>query len=395
MAEAMVVNTGNKEPSTKEKSAVPNGQKGKERKRLPPPAVASTTKGKTGNFGSTPAPTPPTAITAAVNFNSEAIAILREINSNQNKTNDKFEKLSHRVDELYNMQGDYECEAEAFPVYDTQSFGYYPDNDEQYLECEDESYVNVSESNESPKRPAEEQDNVFAPYLKKFKKIDSVDKDVALPLADIVNTAFRDGMPDDVYNELTKNINQPGNCVSLKETRVNQGVWSVLKPYTQTEDSKLRGIQNAVVKATVNVTKMMDAGASTFDQKLMDWGTDAIAILGQANKWLNVRRKDLHKKDMDPKLHYLCSSSLQSTDQLYGDSIIKDIKDAQEFNKISRQVGARGRGMRGRGRSFSSRPRGSFYMNRRRGSIYGYQSNYGTKTVTPSGPKNSKPEHRK
>ena len=184
--------------------------------------------------------------------------------------------------------------------------------------------MNVSESNESPKRPVDEQDNVFSPYLKKFKKIDSVDTDVALPLADIVNTAFRDGMPDDVYNEFTKKINQLGNCVSLKETRVNQGVWSVLKPYTQTEDS----YQNAVVKATVNVTKMVHTGASTFDQKLMEWGTDAIAILGQANKWLNVRRKDLHKKDMDPKLHYLCSSSLQSTDQLYGVSIMKDIKDA-------------------------------------------------------------------
>ena len=92
-------------------------------------------------------------------------------------------------------------------MYDTesQSFGCYPDNEEQYLECEDESLVvNVSESNESPKRPADEQDNVFAPYLKKFKKIDSVDKDVTLALADIVNTAFRDGMPDDMYNELTK-----------------------------------------------------------------------------------------------------------------------------------------------------------------------------------------------
>ena len=80
---------------------------------------------------------------------------------------------------------------------------------------------------------------------------------------------------------LQKNINQLGNCVSLKETRVNQGVWSVLKPYTQTEDS----YQNAVVKATVNVTKMMHTGASTFDQKLMDWGTDAIAIMKVDLRW--------------------------------------------------------------------------------------------------------------
>ena len=70
--------------------------------------------------------------------------------------------------------------------------------------------MNVSESIESPKRPVDEQDNVFSPYLKKFKKIDPVDTDVALPLADIVNTAFRDGMPADVYNELTKKYQSTG-----------------------------------------------------------------------------------------------------------------------------------------------------------------------------------------
>ena len=97
-----------KEPSSRKesqpKSAAPTGQKGKVRKIVPTPIVALTSKGtlqKTGNFGSTPAPTPSTS-KAAVNFNSGAIAILREMNSNQNKANANFEKLSH-VDELYNM----------------------------------------------------------------------------------------------------------------------------------------------------------------------------------------------------------------------------------------------------------------------------------------------------
>ena len=77
------------------KSAALTGQKGKERKGLPSPAVASPSKGtlqKTGNFSFTPAPTPPTS-KAAVNLNSEAIAIRREMNLNQNKANAKFEKL--------------------------------------------------------------------------------------------------------------------------------------------------------------------------------------------------------------------------------------------------------------------------------------------------------------
>ena len=161
------------------------------------------------------------------------------------------------------------------PLYDSQSqsqsAGYYPDSQDEQFEYEDESLsVSVSEGHEFPKRPATQQDNEFALYLKQFKRSDLVDKDEALPLADIVNMAFRDGMPDDIYNELTKGINRLGNCVSLKETRVNQGVWSVLKPNTQTKDSKHRGVQNAVAKATINITKMMDAGATSFDQKLMD-----------------------------------------------------------------------------------------------------------------------------
>ena len=215
-----------------------------------------------------------------------------------------------------------------------------------------------------------------------------------LIVADIVNNAFREGMPHDIYNKLIKGINRPSNCESLKETRVNQGVWTVLKPNIQTEDSKLCGMQNAVVKATANITKMMNVGAKNSDQKVLDWGTDAIGILGQANKWLNIWHKELHKQDINPKVHYLCSSSLQSTNQLYGDSIIKDIKDAQEFYKISRQVGMRGRGARGRGRgsfTYCGFSRGMY--NRKRGSSY--SNSAVSKPPLPKGSKNSKPEPKK
>ena len=199
--------------------------------------------------------------------------------------------------------------------------------------------------------------SIFGMYMKKFKKSDDVDTKVNQKLADVVNNAFREGMLHDSYNELIKQIHSPENCESLKETCVNQGVWSVLKSNTQTEDSKLRGIQNALVKATANAVMIMNSGSKTLDPKMLEWDMDAIGVLGQANKWLNVRRCELHKCDMDLKLHYLCSSSVQYTDQLYGDSIVKDIKDAQETNKISRQVGMRGRGQRGCGRGFRGRGR--------------------------------------
>lgn len=219
-----------------------------------------------------------------------------------------------------------------------------------------------------------------------------MDDEVNEKLADLVNSAFREGMPDDQFNELIKSINRPSNCESLKETRVNSGVWTVLKHTTQTEDSKLRGVQNAVIKASCNFVKFLDKASKLIsDQPLIDIGMDGLGILGQANKWLNTRRKELHKKDMDPKLHYLCSSSLQSTDLLYGDSIVKDIKDAQEINKISRQVASRGRGVRGRGRF---RGRGRTPYSRRR--PYGVSTyNSSSQKSSSSTPKNDQREHKK
>lgn len=379
------------QPESKEAktmAATPKEGKGKAKKVIPPPAVPSTSKEvepRQNVVNPGPSPTPSSSI---VDFNAEAIAILRQMNSNQTKTNEKVEQLSQRVDEIYNMPdqyGDYYYDDNDYENYDPSL---YEDQEEN---ISSQSVITLASPH---KRQAEdaESDGVFASYLKKFKKSESVEEEINPQLATIVNNAFREGMPDDVYSELSKNINRPANCETLKETRVNQGVWNVLKSNTQTEDSKLRGIQNTIVKATINISKMMNAGASQFSQKMLDWGTDAIAILGQGNKWLNIRRKELHKRDMDPKLHYLCSAALQSTDQLYGDTIIKDIKDAQEFNKISRQVGIRGRG-RGRGRVFRGRFRGNY--GKRRPSAYGPQTTAMTPKTASLGSKNSKSEHKR
>ena len=64
-------------------------------------------------------------------------------------------------------------------------------------------------------------------------------------------------MPDDIYNELSKGINWPENSFAPKEARVNAGVWLILKPQTQTEDSKMCGILGPVVQSVVNLTSSL------------------------------------------------------------------------------------------------------------------------------------------
>ena len=73
---------------------------------------------------------------------------------------------------------------------------------------------------------------------------------------------------------------------------------------------------------------------------------------------------------MDPRLHHLCSASASLTDQLYGDSIVKDIKGIQETNKICRNV----EGRSGNRRIFC---KGARHIRGRIGGLYHTRRGYG------------------
>lgn len=85
----------------------------------------------------------------------------------------------------------------------------------------------------------------------------------------MVNSLFHEELADETYNELTKNTYRTENCFSLEESLVNTGVWSVMKPQTQTEASKIRRIQNAIIKAICYLAKFLHKEAASFDMEMV------------------------------------------------------------------------------------------------------------------------------
>ena len=170
-------------------------------------------------------------------------------------------------------------------------------------------------------------------------------------MAMFVNSAFREGISDEKQTELVKDIHCPSNCNALVKTTVNQPIWRFLKPQTQTDDVKMQGIQNNVLKAAINFTKILNECGETMGQNMVELGTNALALLGQSNKQINNKRKEFHKSDksdLDIKYHYLSSSILPYTDKLYGDDVNKNIKDIQDMKSLSKNIG-RGSGAALRG----------------------------------------------
>ena len=287
-------------------------------------------------------------------LNKEMLSILREMNSNITKQGDQLVKLSDRVDSFYADNGtDYQEE-------------YFEQDDYYEPEAEDESlsHSQFSDENQPPPPKKQKTESLFKDWSDKFQTTEKVDNEVNEDLAHFVNSSFRSGVNDEKISEILKGIYRPSNCESLVKTRVNTAIWRLLKTNSQTEDSKMQAIQNLVIKASINLVKVLDKEGESLDSQSVEWGANAVALLGQCNKLINNKRKESHKTELDPKYHPLTSSSLPFTDYLYGDDVDvnKNVKDIRDLSKIARysaqRTPYRGYNRRRGGRRGMTRPAG-------------------------------------
>ena len=156
----------------------------------------------------------------------------------------------------------------------------------------------------------------------------------------------------------------------------------------------MQTIKNLVIKASVNIVKLLDKESGALDSQSVEWGANVVALLGQCNKLINNKHKESHKSDLDPKYHPLTSASLPFTDYLYGDDvdINKNVKDIRDLSKIGRNSNQRNPYNRGFG--FNQIRGGRRGMSRPSGRGKPYPRYMYTENQT-SQSKNSRGRHKK
>ncbi|XP_070563491.1 uncharacterized protein [Ptychodera flava] len=289
--------------------------------------------------------------------------LLTEIKDNQGKLTARMDKLEN---DCYYEGGDNEfvddtgIELIEPPVKVKRSTS---DASEESVSAADASQSDVN-------KPSLFKD-IASKFLVKEQCEDPIDDD----FAKIINALFRDGISDDKYNDLIKKFNRPENCDGLTSVRVNQLIWDIIRPETRSLDTKFQSVQASLVKGAICITqlvcelaKLKDSPSDKIDLgKLMDLGTDSLALLGNTNRLLNLRRRDCMKADLKHDYLHLCSATVPFTEHLFGDDITKRVKDIQEVNRAGNKISTwqqrggynRGR-MRGRGFRFRGRGRGNF-----------------------------------
>ena len=185
-------------------------------------------------------------------------------------------------------------------------------------------------------------------------------------LAEIVNGLIQKGLSDEKLQDKLNKYPSPENCAALCKVKVNQLIWDNLQPNTRSQDLRFQKVQTAMTKgmaAIVRATDTLLAHVTTFPagKEIIEYMTDAFALCAHENSELNIRRKELIKPDLHEDYKHLCSASVPSSSQLFGDDLSKQVKD---LNKVGRKMTwynnkphARAPAYSHRGRNRSIRPR--------------------------------------
>lgn len=308
-------------------------------------------------------------------FHNDIMKILETINKNQTIQENRLQRIETKLTEY---EEPYDCGNDECYVDETEQFSLVDDQSSELQAVKD------TESFSS--------DSVFEDIFKKYNVVDEVDGPINSHLATLVNKVFREGISEEKFQKLLKDTHRPENCETLIKTRVNNLVWNLLSPQIHTIDSNMQKIQESVIKAAIIITKLISSSSSQLDETQIETGTDALGLLGQANKLINVRRKELHKSNLNPEFHYLCSPSQKFTDFLYGDDISKHVKEIQDVNKIGTRIkGSSQRGAYGYGNQYRGRGR---FRGVYRGRVTKARGR-GRGSYTPSKSKNQSVEHSK
>lgn len=260
------------------------------------------------------------------NDNSQILAMLKVIQENQDIQGKEMKTLSSR---MAGYENDYDEEYE-----DAQEH----DNDEYDDTHEDHDQVDATPN----KRKADDNSlSKFASMAKRVKTRETLGAKIDETLADNVTDLFRNGMNEDQFIELTKDENtpRPENCEGLAIVKTNQLIWDIISPQAQSVERKMQVIQKAIVKASTVLVNTVNKMASTDENNnTIDECNDALAILGHANRKVNITRRELIKPEMSFEYIHLCSQSVEYTSNLFGDDVQKRAKEIEDCSKISNKI---------------------------------------------------------
>ena len=145
--------------------------------------------------------------------------------------------------------------------------------------------------------------------------------------------------------DLEAKYHTPENCPNLCVPKVNPELWHDLPRSSKTKDLLLQEVQRGSVKATQPILTLLEAALAALKvQEKIEPGTivsklaDSMTFMCHASYKTSMIRRGTLKDVISSNYHSFCGQNTPLGKCLFGDELLKHIKDIAEVNKMSKKT---------------------------------------------------------
>ena len=168
---------------------------------------------------------------------------------------------------------------------------------------------------------------------------------IAGKIAELVDSMLVGGLSTETVKERVEKHSPPENCKYLSVTTVNEEIWDLLSRKTRTVDLAFQRVQEPLLQGMSALTNLagklvkdITDGKMPDTRHVLDHVMDSVALLGNTNWKLNMKRRELIKPDLNPPYTRLCKEDIKPSTKLFGDDLSKHLKDMSEAKKAGQQM---------------------------------------------------------
>lgn len=171
-------------------------------------------------------------------------------------------------------------------------------------------------------------------------------------LTEIVNGRFdmQSQLSEEKLKQKFEAYNRPDSCYSMRVPLVNPEIWKKLKtkPFAKKNDLSLAHVERTMVKAATAVARLADVlTEEKADTAKIRLCTDAIALLGHANRELAFRRREVLKPALAGNTKKLCDEKIVPTKWLFGSDLSNAYKEVKAMDRLEADVAGTSQGQSG------------------------------------------------
>ncbi|CAG2238894.1 unnamed protein product [Mytilus edulis] len=257
--------------------------------------------------------------TSKASSKSAAQDILKQIRSEQVKTNCRIDNMHKRIDALYDEEYQYD------------------DENQNESDCYDDACDEVQADNEKRDEPPSKkqksdscEETRFASMSKKFRSGEKYAPSINEQLANNITDIFRNGISSERFSDLMKDekLQRPQKCDGLVTVQTDQSV--VVKTAT------------VMAKVINKLDLMLEKKECTEHSNMLDDCMDSLALMVHANRLVCLMRRTLMKYDIIGEYGHLLNATVPYDKNLFGGDVVKTVDDigkcSRKSNKIRERV---------------------------------------------------------